>query len=72
MSREKAEDIMSDYEYNDFFHTYDYGFISLAYTEGLLSSIKFSGDSDVTLLNGLGLGSTDYEKSMGSKWMGSI
>ena len=64
MSREKAEDIMSDYEYeyNDVFHTYDYGFISLAYTEGLLTSIKISGDSDVKLLNGLGIGSTDYEK----------
>lgn len=64
MSREKAEDIMSDYEYeyDDFSHIYDYGFIRLAYTEGLLTSIDFTEGSDVTLLNGLGIGSTDYEK----------
>ena len=64
MSREKAESIMSnyEYEYDDIFHIYDYGFIRLAYTEGILTSIDFGEDSDVTLLNGLGIGSTDYQK----------
>ena len=64
MSRDKVEEIMSSYEYdyNDHSHIYDYGFIKLAYTDGELSYLYSYGDNGVTFLNGLGFGSTDYEK----------
>ena len=64
MSREKAEDIMSDYEYeyDDYFHVYDYGFIELRYTDGLVSYIYCTDESEAAFLNGLGIGSTNYEE----------
>lgn len=65
MSRDKVEEIMSsyDYDYNSERCIYDYDFIRLAYTDGLLSYFYISGDDNgITLLNGLGFGSTDYEK----------
>lgn len=64
MNRDKVEEIMSSYEYdyNDHSHIYDYGFIKLAYTDGELSCLYSYGDNGVTFLNGLGFGSTDYEK----------
>ena len=62
MSRDKEEELMSSYDYEVMLKKYNYGFVTLGYTDGLLSYISFSNDSKTKLLNGLGIGSTDYEK----------
>ena len=62
MSRADVEKIMGDEEYKLVNNTYDYGYITLGYTDGLLSYISFNGDSTVSLLNGLSLGDTNYDK----------
>lgn len=62
MSRDKVEELMSSYDYEIKLMHFDYGFVTLGYTDGLLSYISFSDDSKTKLLNGLGIGSTDYEK----------
>ena len=62
MSRADVEKIMGDEEYKLVNNTYDYGYITLGYTDGLLSYISFNGDSTVSLLNGLSLGNTNYDK----------
>lgn len=62
MSRDKVEEIMSQYEYTKRDKIYDYGFMDLRYTDGLLTFIYCREDSGATFFNGLGIGSTDYEK----------
>lgn len=62
MDRADVEKIMGDEEYELVNDVYDYGYITLGYTDGLLSYITFDGDSTVSLLNGLSLGDTNYDK----------
>ena len=62
MSRDKVEEILSSYEYTKKYDIYDYGFMDLRYTDDLLTFIYCWEDSGATFFNGLGIGSTDYEK----------
>ena len=62
MSRDKVEEILSPYEYIKRRNIYDYGFMDLRYTDDLLTFIYCREDSGATFFNGLGIGSTDYEK----------